>query len=85
MLTTSKPGSPYLVAGERTRDHAVLTVRDHQRREARDEYVRQLCDAWKSTSTSDREVARVHDTGDAVRDAYLDQVADLTSAWERRR
>ena len=40
---------------------------------------------WKTNNTNDREVARVHDTGDAVRDAYLDYVADLTSAWSRRR
>jgi hypothetical protein len=38
-------------------------------------------DAWKGN----HEVARVHDTGDAVRDAYLDSVADLTTAWSRRR
>jgi hypothetical protein len=41
--------------------------------------------AWKTNNMSDREVARVHDTGDAVRDAYLDQVHDLTTAWSRRR
>jgi hypothetical protein len=55
--------------------------------------VREMCDAWKTPArppagpgnANDREVARMHDTGDAVRDAYLDQVADMTSAWERRR
>ena len=33
---------------------------------------------------NDREVARVYDTGDPVRDAYLDSVADLTTAWQRK-
>jgi hypothetical protein len=42
-------------------------------------------DAWKTNNMSDREVARVHNTGDPVRDAYLDGVADLTTAWSRRR
>ena len=56
----------------------------------------ELQDAWKTPSSpavteastnnmNDREVARVHDTGDAKRDAYLDYVADLTSAWQRGR
>jgi hypothetical protein len=84
-LALNKPGSRYLTAGKHTPDHAALVMCDHQRREARDEYVQQLCDAWKSTGTSDREVARVHDTGDAVRDSYLDQVHDLTTAWSRGR
>src|SRR5262245_16999063 len=42
-------------------------------------------DAWKTNNMSDREVARVHNTGDPVRDAYLDGVADLTTAWARRK
>jgi hypothetical protein len=54
--------------------------------------VREMCDAWKTPArppagpgnANDREVARMHDTGDAVRDAYLDSIADLTSAWSRR-
>jgi hypothetical protein len=83
-LALSRPGARYLTAGTRTPDHAALVMRDHERREARDEYVQQLCDAWKGTGTNDREVARVHDTGDAVRDAYLDSVADLTTSWSRR-
>ena len=57
---------------------------------------RELQDAWHPAPaaaasgddvirvyTNDREVARRHNTGDAVRDAYLDSVADLTSAWSR--
>ena len=56
------------------------------------EMVRDMCDAWKSPvgppagtgNANDREVARMHNTGDAVRDAYLDSVADLTSAWSRK-
>jgi hypothetical protein len=82
-LALNKPGARYLTAGTRTTDHAALVMRDHLRREARDEYITELCDAWKSTN--DREVARVHDTGDAVRDSYLDQVHDLTTAWSRGR
>jgi hypothetical protein len=80
-----RPGSRYLVAGAGTVDHAKQVMADHMRREARDQHVADFQDAWKGNNTNDREVARVHDTGDAVRDAYLDQVADLTSAWERRR
>jgi hypothetical protein len=79
-----RPGACYLRAAPHTTDHAVAVMQDHLRREARDEFIRELCDAWKG-DTSDREVARVHNTGDTVRDAYLDQVADMTSAWERRR
>jgi len=33
--------------------------------------------------TNDREVARIHNTGDARTDAYLDQLHDLTTAWSR--
>jgi hypothetical protein len=84
-LALNKPGSRYLAAGKHTPDHAVLVVRDHECREARDEYVHQLCNAWKSTGTNDREVARIHNTGDARTDAYLDQLHDLTTAWSRRR
>jgi hypothetical protein len=82
-LALHKPGSRYLVAGERTTDHAVLVVRDHERREARDAYITDLQNGWKSTGTSDREVARIHNTGDAVRDAYLDQKYDLENSWHR--
>jgi hypothetical protein len=35
----SRPGRRYLTAGTRTRAHAALVMRDHGRREARDEYV----------------------------------------------
>jgi hypothetical protein len=82
-LALNKPGSRYLTAGKHTPDHAVLVVRDHECREARDEYVQQLCDAWKGTGTNDREVARVHNTGDARTDAYLDQKYDLENSWHR--
>ena len=80
-----RPGSRHLVAGAGTVDHAKQMMADHMRREARDQHVADLQDAWKGNNTSDREVARVHDTGDAVRDSYLDQVHDLTTAWSRRR
>src|SRR5262245_27855305 len=83
-LALSRPGARYLAAGTRTTDHAALVMRDHLCREARDEYVAALQSAWKN-GTNDREVARLHNTGDAVRDAYLDSVADLTTAWSRGR
>jgi hypothetical protein len=79
-----RPGSRYLVAGAGA-DHAKQVMADHMRREARDQYVADLQDAWKGNNTNNREVARVHDTGDAVRDSYLDQVHDLTTAWSRKR
>ena len=84
-LALHKPGSRYLTAGTRTPEHAALVMRDHLRREARDQYIAELQDAWKSTGTNDREVARIHNTGDARIDAYLDQLHDLTTAWSRRR
>jgi hypothetical protein len=83
-LALSRPGARYLTAGTRTTDHAALVMRDHLRREARDQYVADLQDAWKGNNTNDREVARVHNTGDARTDAYLDSVADLTTSWSRR-
>src|SRR5262245_43747613 len=61
-LALNKPGARYLTAGKHTPDHALLVVRDHECRKARDKYVQQLCDAGKS---NDREVARVHHIGDA--------------------
>jgi hypothetical protein len=81
-LALHKPGFRYLTAGTRTPEHAALVMRDHLRREARDEYVVDLQDAWKN-GTNNREVARVHHTGDARLDAYMDQVHDLTTAWSR--
>ena len=80
-----RPGSRYLVAGAGTVDHAKQVMADHMRGEARDQHIADLRDAWKGNNTDDREVARVHDTGDAVRDSYLDQVHDLTTAWSRKR
>jgi len=80
-----RPGSRCLVAGPGTVDHAKQAMADHMRREARDQHIADLRDAWKGNNTDDREVARVHDTGDAVRDSYLDQVHDLTTAWSRKR
>jgi hypothetical protein len=79
-LALHKPGFRYLTAGTRTPEHAALVMRDHLRREARDEYVADLQDAWKGNDTNDREVARIHNTGDARTDAYLDSVADLTTS-----
>jgi hypothetical protein len=79
-LALSRPGARYLTAGTRTTDHAALVMRDHLRREAYAESVRQLCDGWKGNNN---EVAPIHNTGDARTDAYLDQLHDLTTAWSR--
>jgi hypothetical protein len=84
-LALNKPGSRYLTAGKGTPDHAAMVMRDHQCREARDQYIADLQDAWKGNNKNDREVARVHNTGDARTDAYLDSVADLTTSWSRGR
>jgi hypothetical protein len=84
-LALHKPGFRYLTAGTRTPEHAALVMRDHLRREAYAESVRQLCDGWKGDNNNNREVARIHNTGDARTDAYLDQLHDLTTAWSRRR
>jgi hypothetical protein len=82
-LALNKPGSRHLAVRKGTPDNAAMVMRDHQRREARDEYIQQLCDAWKSTGTSDREVAHIHDSGDARTDAWLDQKFDLENSWHR--
>jgi len=82
-LALSRPGARYLTAGTRTTDRAAMVMRDHLRREARDEYVADLQDAWKGNNKNDREVARVHNTGDARTDAYLDQKYDLENSWHR--
>jgi hypothetical protein len=78
-----RPGSRYLVAGAGTVDHAKQVMADHMRREARDQHVADLQDAWKGNNTNDREVARIHNTGDARTDAYLDQKYDLENSWHR--
>jgi hypothetical protein len=75
-------GSRYLVAGANTTDHAVTLARDYNRSEARDQYIRELCDAWKGDG-NDREVPRIHNTGDPIADAWLDQLDDLQNAWAR--
>ena len=79
-LALSRPGARYLTAGTRTTDHAAMVMLDHLRREARDQYIVELQDAWKGNNT-DREVARIHNTGDARTDAYLDQKYDLENSW----
>jgi hypothetical protein len=77
-----RPGACYLRTAPHTTDHAIAVTRDQLRREAYDQFVAELQDAWRG-GTSDREVARKHRTGDAVRDAYLDQIDDLQNAWAR--
>jgi hypothetical protein len=80
-----RPGACYLRTVPHTADHAVAVTREHLRREAYADAVTEASNAWKSSDIGGREVPRLHDTGDAVRDAYLDSVADLTTAWSRRR
>ena len=48
-----RPGSRYLVAGAGTADHAALVMRDHLRREARDQYIAELTSAWPRKPTED--------------------------------
>ena len=83
-LAGSRPGHCYLHSGAKTTDHAVQITAEMNCRNARDEMIQEMTDAWRQrANTSDREVARKHRTGDAVRDAYMDQLADLTTAWSR--
>ena len=79
-----RPGACYLRTVPHTVDHAVAVTREHLRLEAYADSIRELCDAWKG-NTNDREVARIHDTGDPVADAWLDQVHDLQNSWSRKR
>jgi hypothetical protein len=81
-LALNKPGSRYLTAGSHTMDHAVQVTREFNRCEAFNDSVAALQSAWKG-NTSDREVPRIHNTGDATRDAYLDSVSNLENAWHR--
>ena len=83
-LALNKPGARYLTAGKHTPDHAALVMRDHQRREARDEYVqRASAMPGKAPAPATVKLPRVHDTGDARTDAYLDQKYDLENSWHR--
>ena len=75
-----RPGACYLRTVPHTVDHAVAVTQEHLRSEAYADSIRELCDAWKG-NTNDREVARVHDTGDPVADAWLDQKYDLENSW----
>ena len=77
-----RPGACYLRTIPHTVDHAVQVTADVMRREARDDYIRELTDAWRGDHNH-REVPRKHFTGDATRDAFLDQVDDLQTAWSR--
>ena len=79
-----RPGACYLRTVPHTVDHAVAVTQEHLRLEAYADSIRELCDAWKG-NTNDREVARIHDTGDPVADAWLDQVHDLQNSWSRKR
>ena len=82
-LALRKPGARYLIAGAGTGDHARLVTADAIRADAYADSVRAACDAWRGPNASDREVARVHNTGDARTDAYLDQKYDLENSWHR--
>ena len=57
-------------------------TREHLRREAYADAVTEASNAWKG-NTNDHEVARIHNTGDPVADAWLDQKYDLENSWHR--
>jgi hypothetical protein len=82
-LAGSRPGHCYLHSSPNTRDHAVQITAEMSCRNARDEMIQEMTDAWKQSVTRDREVPRKHSTGDALRDAYLDSVEYLTTSWAR--
>jgi hypothetical protein len=77
-----RPGPCYLRIPEHMTDHAIAAAQDHNRAQAYADFVASLQDAWKGDSNS-REVARLHDTGDPINDAYLDQISDLENAWAK--
>jgi hypothetical protein len=82
-LALNKPGSRYLTAGHRSIDHAVQTTREYERWQAYADCVQATCDAWRGNNRDLHEVPRIHNTGDATRDAYLDSVSDLVNSWHR--
>src|SRR6476661_2785453 len=47
-----QPG-PCICTDQVANDHDVAVTREHLRREARDQYIAELQDAWKGTSASD--------------------------------
>jgi hypothetical protein len=82
-LALNKPGARYLTAGAKAIDHALQIAREFERGQAYADSVRDLTDAWKSdANSSTREIARIHNKGDARTDAYLDQLHDLQNAWK---
>jgi hypothetical protein len=83
LAAMSRPGSRYLHSGRKTLDHVRQVTRRAMVDEAYRDSVAGASNAWRR-NVSDREIAVTSNTGDAVRDAYLDQLADLTSAWQRR-
>jgi hypothetical protein len=81
-----QPGPRYArPAPEHSVDHAAQLTRDHMRAEAYAAAVQQMCDAWRGPNVSERECQRIHDTGNPLADAYLDQLHDLQNSWSRRR
>jgi hypothetical protein len=82
-LALSKPGPRYLTADRDSVQYAVQVTADHNRREAYADALHETCDAWRGKNRDLYEVPRIHNTGDATRDAYLDSVSDLENAWHR--
>jgi hypothetical protein len=82
-LALSKPGPRYLTADRNSVQYAVQVMADHNRREAYADALHETCDAWRGKNRDLYEVPRLHNTGDATRDAYLDSVSDLENAWHR--
>jgi hypothetical protein len=79
----SRPGHSYLAPGANTTDDAAQATREFNRQAAYADGIREMCDAWRGPNRDLYEIARIHDTGDAKRDAYLDSVYDLQNAWHR--
>jgi hypothetical protein len=73
-LALQRPGARYITAGKRTVDHALQVARAIEREQAFADSI--------AGDTSPNEVARIHNTGDARTDAYLDQVHDFENAWK---
>lgn len=79
-ISLSQPGPRYLTAGRLTVDHALQVTQRHLRDQAFADNLMDMSNAWKGTDNT-REVARIHNTGNARTDAYLDMKAELQTAW----
>jgi hypothetical protein len=93
----NRPGAVYLRTNPHTTDHAVAVTQRVMADKARREWIDEMTNAWKNKpeddpdpfiralAGTDREVARLHNTGNPVADAYADSILDLTTSWSRGR